>query len=349
MFDVQYEVPNAYLIPIVPPEEVAKGDVVIASRHGSYIDRAYVVEAGENPRANSMRAMPFNGDHRYDLESGKFGSLLEPYQPGAPVCVRVAGQDALGTGDLPNLPSLEIATESPDFLELYTVVRVVGDKVILTGGLGKIRLTSQVATVPISMKETYRKGDKVLAIWETPFFRSATYARFDRKTGHHLVRFKGDNEDKRVPLGEILAGSKADYLGEGVWDEPEVWDTREFESEVAGSEPGDSDGASALPEGASVVGKYDTGTIRRYVRRKLPRIQHCYEKELIEQSNLEGTVVAQFSINKDGKVRNAKASGMSSKVVEKCIAKAISSIRFPIPKSGGSTKVRYPFTFAPLQ
>ncbi|MBL4636296.1 MAG: AgmX/PglI C-terminal domain-containing protein, partial [Kofleriaceae bacterium] len=137
-----------------------------------------------------------------------------------------------------------------------------------------------------------------------------------------------DNEDKRVPLGEILAGSKADYLGEGVSDEPEVWD-----------------GASALPEGASVVGKYDTGTIRRYMRPKLPRIRYCYEKELIKQSNLEGTVVAQFSINKDGKVRNAKASGMGSKVVEKCIAKAISSIRFPIPKSGSSTKVRYPFTF----
>ncbi len=97
------------------------------------------------------------------------------------------------------------------------------------------------------------------------------------------------------------------------------------------------------PQGA---GELDGAIIRRYVRRKLRRITTCYERELVVHNNLSGTIVSQFTINPKGKVLSSKASGMGNKNVERCVAQAISSIEFPVPKGGGFVRVtRYPFTF----
>ena len=47
---------------------------------------------------------------------------------------------------------------------------------------------------------------------------------------------------------------------------------------------------------ASATGDLDKNIIRRYIRRKLPRIRYCYEKELLVKPSLSGTVVTQFLI-----------------------------------------------------
>jgi hypothetical protein len=97
---------------------------------------------------------------------------------------------------------------------------------------------------------------------------------------------------------------------------------------------------------ATVTGDLDKNIVRRYVRRKLPRIKYCYEKQLWVDESLAGTVVTSFTIEADGKVSGETASGVDA-TVSSCIAGVIGAIAFPKPKSG-TVQARYPFTFSAL-
>ncbi|HUS67729.1 MAG TPA: AgmX/PglI C-terminal domain-containing protein [Kofleriaceae bacterium] len=97
----------------------------------------------------------------------------------------------------------------------------------------------------------------------------------------------------------------------------------------------------------SSVGDLDANIIRRYIRRKLARIRHCYEKELVVNQDLAGTVMVQFQISPNGAVQGTSAGGMGNKNVEGCVGETVSSIQFPKPQGGGMVNVRYPFVFQP--
>ena len=90
----------------------------------------------------------------------------------------------------------------------------------------------------------------------------------------------------------------------------------------------------------------DKNTIRRYVRRKLPQIKYCYEKQLLAKPGLSGTVLSKFQITPQGSVLGATASGID-KEVSGCVARVLSTIKFPKPKSNGLLQIHYPFTFRP--
>jgi len=120
----------------------------------------------------------------------------------------------------------------------------------------------------------------------------------------------------------------------------------------SGSGKGGMRGRKAKPPqvrigNVSATGDLDKNIIRRYIRRKLPRIRHCYEKELLVKPGLSGTVVTQFQISPAGSVQGANAKGIGNSNVESCVAAAIKSIQFPKPERGGYVNVRYPFTFQP--
>ena len=95
---------------------------------------------------------------------------------------------------------------------------------------------------------------------------------------------------------------------------------------------------------SKVTGDLDKNIIRRYIRRKLPRIRNCYEKELLHKPNLQGRVTVNFVIDPSGDVSTAQATGLD-KTVASCVAAAIKTIQFPKPKGGGVVNVRYPFNF----
>lgn len=91
-------------------------------------------------------------------------------------------------------------------------------------------------------------------------------------------------------------------------------------------------------------GELDASIIRRYIRRKLAQIQYCYERELLAQSTLGGTVNVEFIITGKGGVVATKSKGVSPGLAT-CVGDVVSTIQFPVPKGGGSVKVKYPFTF----
>jgi hypothetical protein len=181
-----WTVPNAYLVPIPPPTEVAVGDLVVTSRHANDMTRAIITEAGDKPKANFMRVMP-RGDHIATLTPGHYTRLAEPWQPGAPIAVRVDGGRP----------------------ELATVVRVQGQRVLAAGHMGKMLAADKAAITPLPLVPEVEKGDTVWAAWDTVHFMEGTVEKVEPRLGLVHIRFKApfDKDARPIPFGEIATGS----------------------------------------------------------------------------------------------------------------------------------------------
>ena len=94
----------------------------------------------------------------------------------------------------------------------------------------------------------------------------------------------------------------------------------------------------------SSQGDLDKAIIRRYIKRNIQKIQYCYEKQLLANPSLSGTVMASFFITPNGTVAQSAGSGVDP-TVSSCVADVIHNIEFPKPKGGGGVQVNYPFTF----
>lgn len=90
----------------------------------------------------------------------------------------------------------------------------------------------------------------------------------------------------------------------------------------------------------------DKAVIRRVIRRALPRLRYCYEKELLADPSLAGTVTVRFTITADGRVTKSRAAGINHTVAG-CAASAVAGLTFPAPTGGGELNVSYPFVFRP--
>jgi hypothetical protein len=99
---------------------------------------------------------------------------------------------------------------------------------------------------------------------------------------------------------------------------------------------------------ATTTGDLDKDIIRRYIRRNLAKIKYCYERELVDDSTLEGKVKTEFSILPDGSTGSVTASGVHPDV-ESCIVGVLETILFPKPQGGGSVQVVYPFIFRSVE
>ena len=91
-------------------------------------------------------------------------------------------------------------------------------------------------------------------------------------------------------------------------------------------------------------GDLDKAIIRRYIKRNEAKFSYCYEKQLLVDKNLAGTVMTQFLISPNGTVASSSGKGVSGDVAN-CVASVIKAIAFPAPKGGGSVQVNYPFIF----
>ncbi len=100
---------------------------------------------------------------------------------------------------------------------------------------------------------------------------------------------------------------------------------------------------------ATVQGSLDKNIIRRYIRRKLPRLRWCYEKQLLEHDGLAGKVDTEFVIKANGQTASVSAvmNHADGKRASECIKKTLKTIRFPKPRGGGIVKVKYPFKLSP--
>ncbi|MFT3691596.1 MAG: AgmX/PglI C-terminal domain-containing protein [Kofleriaceae bacterium] len=114
---------------------------------------------------------------------------------------------------------------------------------------------------------------------------------------------------------------------------------------IMGAQQHDADeAAEQAKKQPTIKGSIDKAAIRAEVRKNKPAIAKCYETALQKKPDLAGTVQAQFTIDKAGKVMNATAFGVDPGVAT-CVAKVIEKMAFPKPNGGGIVVVNYPFAF----
>lgn len=96
----------------------------------------------------------------------------------------------------------------------------------------------------------------------------------------------------------------------------------------------------------TITGAYDGAILRRYLRRNLPKLRYCYEKQLLAHPGLAGTVTATFTISPEGHVTQAGADGVAREVSD-CIRGVIAAIELPKPKGGKPVAVTQTFDLRP--
>lgn len=90
----------------------------------------------------------------------------------------------------------------------------------------------------------------------------------------------------------------------------------------------------------------DEKVVRRYIKRNLPKLKYCYEKQLLVTPGLEGTVTAGWTIQANGLVTGATADGVSPEVAS-CVVGMLAGIEYPKPTTGTVKVTSYTFTYAP--
>ena len=107
--------------------------------------------------------------------------------------------------------------------------------------------------------------------------------------------------------------------------------------------------SSYLEPKTVVLGSMDPELLRKILREYIPQFRHCYQQELISNSDkIKGVIDLNFTISAAGKVSKydirVKDARFSKKGVG-CMGQVLSVIDFPKPKGGGVVDVRQPLNF----
>lgn len=106
-------------------------------------------------------------------------------------------------------------------------------------------------------------------------------------------------------------------------------------------------GAPTITKGkveVSGTGKLDSNVVTRYLNKNAANFQLCYEKPLLGNPAIAGSITLVFDVDVSGKVGTAKTTGNMNDDVERCIVSVASKIVFPRPTQG-SVEIGYPMTF----
>lgn len=106
---------------------------------------------------------------------------------------------------------------------------------------------------------------------------------------------------------------------------------------------------SSIDKNTVVRGSMDPEVLRRILREYIPQFRHCYQQELIYNSEkIKGILDLDFTINAQGKTSrytvHAKDAQFSQRGKD-CMGKVLVIIEFPKPKGGGIVDVTQPLNF----
>jgi hypothetical protein len=93
-------------------------------------------------------------------------------------------------------------------------------------------------------------------------------------------------------------------------------------------------------------GSLDKQMIRTRIQYAMPRLTHCYERELLRNPKLVGDSTLSFSIQPSGMVSNVSIVGtLEDDAVRTCLHDVVASLEFPKTDATGAITVNYPLTF----
>jgi len=100
------------------------------------------------------------------------------------------------------------------------------------------------------------------------------------------------------------------------------------------------------PGGATGGGR-EPAVVARVIRRHINEVRYCYERQLVQEPDLEGNIDVRFTIAADGTVNSVVVTTGMHAEVDGCVKGRVESWTFP--ESDGVTVVNYPFVFAHTQ
>jgi hypothetical protein len=182
------------------------------------------------------------------------------------------------------------------------------------------------------------------------FFQDIT-STADFSSGEHLRHSYGGHQGDGWGAGEFGFSTWGNGPGAGGWNDGTIaTEDSPYYRYRRGRTGGELKGRDHTPNGPvvdispprDITGGLDKDTVRRYIKRKLPMVKYSYEKALLTDKSLEGTVTVTFVIGSNGRVLKAKAAGIDHPELMTWIERIFESILFPKPSDGGIVQVVYP-------
>ena len=105
-------------------------------------------------------------------------------------------------------------------------------------------------------------------------------------------------------------------------------------------------------EAAVVSGGIDAELLRKILRELIPQFQHCYQRELVRNRNLEGVVDLYFRITPAGRATDVRVKGKRfsfGSEGEACVKKIFNLVKLPRPPGGGVVDVKQALNFSSLK
>jgi hypothetical protein len=115
-----------------------------------------------------------------------------------------------------------------------------------------------------------------------------------------------------------------------------------------GNGSGEELASAAGGAGVSVSGPgtISDSAIEKTLAKYLQKFQYCYEKALLTDPSLAGTIQMQWTIRMGGAVADSRVvrSALNNQALHSCLTRELSKIVFPSP-TGGAVVVKKPFSF----
>ncbi len=214
---------------------------------------------------------------------------------------------------------------------------------------------SSSSSRPAAAMEADRIADDANQKMEAKFRGgTVTSSNITKTEGTYLnsLSNQGSAEGRRIvtrSARRISADEDAAYGGDG-----RTAGSGQVRGKVADSSLG-SGAPSGVALGAGMGGGLDLSgsgevseiDIEKALEKSLARFQYCYEKVLLSDASLAGTILMEWTIDSAGRGSSVKVvrSQINSNPLHSCLSSELSHVQFPSPK-GGVVVVKYPFAFS---
>jgi hypothetical protein len=96
----------------------------------------------------------------------------------------------------------------------------------------------------------------------------------------------------------------------------------------------------------TVTGGMAREVVRRVIDRQRNKFQYCYEKHLLVDSRVQGTLKVALEILPSGKPENVGTLGIEGEVAA-CTKRVLEYVEFPKPQDGKGVAVKFELTLKP--
>jgi TonB family protein len=101
---------------------------------------------------------------------------------------------------------------------------------------------------------------------------------------------------------------------------------------------------ASTPSAPAVAGQLEPREIQRVVRTASGDVKRCYQRELAKNPKLEGKLVLNWTIARNGTVSQIKVAESLHADVDACIIKVLRALQYPAPLNH-VVNVTFPFVF----